>query len=280
MDELNVNEYVDGASQLLESGKSLALQYGLKVVLAIVVLLIGLRVVKAISRSTGRAMEKRSIDPSLRPFLISLIDAILKIVLVISVISMLGVETTSFIAVLGAAGLAIGLALSGTLQNFAGGVLILILKPFKVGDFVEAQGFMGTVSAIQIFATILKTPDNRTIIVPNGPLSTGSVTNFSTEPRRRVDMEFGIGYTDDIDKAKEVLNRLCNEDSRILQDPAPQIVLGTLGASSVDFKVRAWCEAGDYWGIFFDFHEKVKKTFDNEGIGIPFPQMDVHVHNN
>jgi small conductance mechanosensitive channel len=279
MDDLNVDGYVEGASELLETGKNLAMQYGLRVLLAIVVLLIGLRIIKSISRGTGRTMEKRNVDASLRPFLTSLIDVILKVVLVISVISMIGVETTSFIAVLGAAGLAVGLALSGTLQNFAGGVLILILKPFKVGDFIEAQGFMGTVNAIQIFATILKTPDNRTVIVPNGPLSTGSVTNFSTEPRRRVDMEFGIGYTDDIDKAKEVLNRLCKEDERILQDPAPQIVLGTLGDSSVDFKVRAWCEAGNYWGIYFDFHEKVKKTFDKEGIGIPFPQMDVHVHN-
>lgn len=280
MEELNTAEIIDGASQIAETGKSLAMQYGLRVLLAIVVLLIGLRIVKVISRGAGRAMEKRNVDASLRPFLTSLIDVVLKVVLVISVISMIGVETTSFIAVLGAAGLAVGLALSGTLQNFAGGVLILILKPFKVGDFIEAQGFMGTVNMIQIFATILKTPDNRTIIIPNGPLSTGSITNFSTEARRRVDMEFGIGYTDDIDKAKEVLNRLCKEDTRILQDPAPQIVLATLGDSSVDFKVRAWCEAGDYWGIYFDFHEKVKKTFDKEGIGIPFPQMDVHVHNN
>jgi len=274
----DVNEVVEGATELLETGKELAMVYGLRVLLAILVLLIGLRIVKVITRALGRTMDKRNIDSSLKPFLKSLTDTILKIVLVISVISMLGVETTSFIAVLGAAGLAVGLALSGTLQNFAGGVLILILKPFKVGDFIDAQGFMGTVREIQIFATILKTPDNRTVIVPNGPLSTGSVTNFSTEPRRRVDMEFGIGYSDDIDKTKEVLNRLCKEDERILQDPAPQIVLGTLGDSSVDFKVRVWCEADDYWGIYFDFHEKVKKTFDKEGIGIPFPQMDVHLH--
>ncbi len=276
----DVNEVVEGASELVLTGKALAVQYGLRALLAIVVLLIGLRIVKAITNALGRGMEKRNVDASLRPFLKSLTDAILKIVLVISVISMLGVETTSFIAVLGAAGLAVGLALSGTLQNFAGGVLILILKPFKVGDFIEAQGFMGTVNSIQIFATILKTIDNKTIIVPNGPLSTGPVTNFSAEAQRRVDMKFGIGYSDDIDKAKAILNNLAAADARVLTEPAPQIVLSALGDSSVDFTVRLWCNASDYWGIYFDYHENVKKSFDKEGVGIPFPQMDVHVHSN
>lgn len=280
MDELNVNEYVDGASELLVTIKALAIQYGLKVLLAIVVLIVGLRVIKVIVNAISKSLEKRNVDPSLRPFLSSILSVLLKVALVISVISMLGIATTSFVAVLGAAGLAVGLALSGTLQNFAGGVLLLILKPFKVGDFVDAQGYMGTVSEIQIFFTILKTPDNRTIIIPNGPLSTGSLTNFSTEAHRRVDMEFGIGYDDDIDTAKAILNRLIEEETRIFKDPAPQVVLSKLADSSVNFTVRVWSEASDYWGIYFDFHEKVKKAFDKEGVGIPFPQMDVHVHNN
>lgn len=263
-----------------EVAKDLVLSYGLKVIIALIILLIGLRIVKAITNGMRRAMEKRNVDPSLRPFLTSMISVLLKVALVISVISMIGIETTSFIAVLGAAGFALGLALSGTLQNFAGGVIILILKPFKVGDFIDAQGHMGTVKEIQIFSTIMKTPDNKTVIIPNGPLSTGSLTNFSTEPQRRVDMEFGIGYSDDIDLAKSILNRLISEEERALKDPAPQVVLSELADSSVNFKVRIWADAGDYWGLYFDFHEKVKKAFDKEGVGIPFPQMDVHVHNN
>jgi small conductance mechanosensitive channel len=191
---------------------------------------------------------------------------------------MLGVEMTSFIAILGAAGLAVGLALSGTLQNFAGGVMILLFRPFKVGDFIDAQGFMGSVKEIQIFNTILKTPDNKTIIIPNGGLSTSSMTNFSTEPQRRVDWTFGIGYGDDAEKAKAVLKRLCDEDERILKDPEVFIALSALADSSVNFVVRAWVNAPDYWNVFFDMNEKVYKTFAEEGLNIPFPQMDVHVH--
>lgn len=280
MDELNVNEYVDGASELLVTLKALAIQYGLKVVLALVVLIVGLRVIRVIVNAIRKSLEKRNVDPSLRPFLSSILSVLLKVALIISVISMLGIATTSFVAVLGAAGLAVGLALSGTLQNFAGGVLLLVLKPFKVGDFIDAQGYTGTVAEIQIFFTILKTPDNRTIIIPNGPLSTGSLTNFSTEAHRRVDMEFGIGYDDDIDSAKSILNKLIDEDTRIFKDPEPQVVLSKLADSSVNFTVRVWAEAGDYWSIYFDFHENVKKAFDKAGVGIPFPQMDVHVHNN
>jgi small conductance mechanosensitive channel len=193
---------------------------------------------------------------------------------------MIGVEMTSFIAILGAAGLALGLALSGTLQNFAGGIMILIFKPFKVGDFIDAQGFMGSVHQIQIFNTILKTPDNKTIIIPNGGLSTSSMTNYSAEPLRRVDWTFGIGYGDDADKAKAVIQKLCDSDSRILKEPALFVALSELGDSSVNFVVRAWVNAADYWAVFFEMNEKVYKTFDKEGLNIPFPQMDVHVHKN
>lgn len=251
--------------------------YGPKVLLALVVLIVGLWVIKAIVNATGKAMQKRDVDPSLIPFLKGIISALLKVALIVSVISMVGVETTSFVAVIGAAGLAVGLALSGTLQNFAGGVIILILKPFKVGDYLDAQGYAGSVSEIQIFNTVLKTPDNKTVIIPNGPLSTGAMVNYSTEPTRRVDLVFGIGYDDDVNKAKEILMRLLTEDERILKDPAPAVTVGELADSSVNFNVRPWVKAADYWDIYFDMHERVKKTFDAEGISIPYPQMDVHV---
>jgi small conductance mechanosensitive channel len=256
----------------------LAITYGLKILLAVVVLIIGLWIIKAILNAMGKNMEKRDVDPTLRQFLRSLLSMLLKIMLIISVISMLGVEMTSFVAILAAAGLAVGMALSGTLQNFAGGVMLVIFKPFKVGDFIDAQGYMGTVKEIQIFNTILKTPDNKTIIIPNGGLSTSSMTNFSTEPQRRVDFTFGIGYSDDIDKAKKVIEGLIAADDRILKDPAPFIAVSELADSSVNFAVRVWADAANYWGIFFDMTENVKKTFDKEGISIPFPQTDVHVH--
>jgi small conductance mechanosensitive channel len=183
----------------------------------------------------------------------------------------------SFIAILGAAGFAIGMALSGTLQNFAGGVMILIFKPFKKGDFIDAQGYMGTVKDIQIFVTTLTTPDNKTIIIPNGGLSTGSLTNYSIEPSRRVDWTVGFAYGDDYDKARSVVLDILKNDKRILPDPKPFVVLGALADSSVNLTVRAWVKGADYWGVFFDFNENVYKSFAKEGIGIPFPQMDVHI---
>ena len=255
----------------------LAVTKGIQIVIALVVLIIGLWIIKVIVNSLGKMMEKKNTDPSLRPFLKSMASVLLKIMLIISVMGMMGIEMTSFIAVLGAAGLAVGMALSGTLQNFAGGVMLLIFKPFRVGDFIEAQGFMGTVSEIQIFNTILKTPDNKTIIIPNGGLSTGPMTNFSTEKTRRVDFSFGIGYGDDIDKAKSVLEGILAEDARILKDPEPFIAVGELADSSVNFTVRVWVDGADYWGVHFDTIEKVKKAFDKEGISIPFPQTDVHL---
>jgi small conductance mechanosensitive channel len=252
---------------------------GPNLLLAIIVLIFGLWIIKFIVKGVGKGMDRASVDPSLHKFLLSLIGIGLKILLLISVASMLGIATTSFVAVLGAAGLAVGLALQGSLSNFAGGVLILLFKPFKVGDFIDAQGHMGTVHAIQVFNTVLKTPDNKTIIIPNGAISNGSITNFSTEPQRRVDMTFGIGYDDDIKKAKEVLTNLVKNDSRVLQEPAPVIVVSELGDSSVNFAVRAWVNAADYWGLYFDMQENVKTEFDKQGISIPFPQTDVHIYN-
>ena len=245
---------------------------------AIIVLIIGLFIIKKIQGAIKALMLKKNIDASLVPFLLSLTGITMKLVLFISVIGILGVETTSFAAVIGAAGLAIGMALSGTLQNFAGGVMILIFKPFKVGDVVEAQGYTGSVAEIQIFNTIMKTPDNKTIIIPNGGLSTGSMVNYSTEATRRVDWTFGIGYGDSTEKAKEILEKLIAEDSRILKDPTHFIAVAELADSSVNFVVRAWVKAPDYWGVHFDMNEKVYNTFNAEGLNIPFPQMDVHVH--
>lgn len=253
------------------------LQYGPKFLLAIVVLIVGFWIIKKVIGVMDMALTKKDVEITLKRFLESLTSVLLKALLLISVASMVGIETTSFIAIIGAAGLAIGLALQGSLSNFAGGVLLLLFKPYKSGDVIETQGHVGTVYSIQIFTTILKTPDNKTIIIPNGPIANGSIVNYSTEATRRVDMVFGIGYDDDIDKAKGILNRLIDADSRILKDPEPAVLLGELADSSVNFKVRVWVNAADYWGVFFDMHESVKKAFDNEGVSIPYPQQDVHM---
>ena len=263
----------------LEMLYDLGVNYGLKILLAVLTLVIGLWIIRVFLKALGKNMEKRDVDVTLRKFLGSILNMILKILLVITVISMVGIEMTSFVAILAAAGFAIGMALSGTLQNFAGGVMLIMFKPFKAGDFIDAQGFMGTVKEIQIFNTILKTPDNKTIIIPNGGLSTGSMTNFSTEPTRRVDFTFGIGYNDDIDKAKSVLTQLIEGDKRIFTDPAPFIAVSELADSSVNLVVRVWANAADYWGVFFDLTENVKKHFDKEAISIPFPQRDLHIYN-
>ena len=268
----NLQNYTGKAIELL-------MTYGPKLLLAIITLIIGLWIIKLFVKGIGRAMEKGNVEATLHKFLLGLISVILKVMLIISVASMVGIQMTSFIAVLGAAGLAVGLALQGSLQNFAGGVLILFFKPYKIGDFIDASGFMGTVKEIQIFNTILKTVDNKTIIIPNGTLSNASITNFSTEPTRRVDMTFGIGYSDDIIKAKNVLESILKSDNRILNDPAYMIVVSELADSSVNLVVRAWCNSADYWGIYFSMQEKVKLEFDKQGISIPFPQRDVHVYN-
>ena len=252
-------------------------EYGPNLLFAILTLVVGLWIVKFIVNGVRSGLDKSETDKTLRGFVVSLVSVLLKIMVYITALGMLGVEMTSFIAILAAAGLAVGLALSGTLQNFAGGVMILFFKPFKAGHFIDAQGQMGTVKEIQIFVTILTTPDNKTVIIPNGPLATGTMTNFSREPRRRVDWTFGIGYGDDLDKAYEVLKRLLSQDERILNDPEPFMALKELGDSSVDITVRAWVEAADYWGVFFRMNEEVYKTFEKEGLSIPFPQHDVHL---
>jgi len=259
--------------------RELAILYGLDLIFAILTLVVGLWIVKLIMSVVKRGLDRGATDETLKGFIVSFLSILLKIMVYITALGMLGVEMTSFIAILAAAGLAVGLALSGTLQNFAGGVMILFFRPFRTGDFIEAQGHMGSVKEIQIFVTILTTPDNKTVIIPNGPLATESLTNFSRQPTRRVDWTFGIGYGDDLDKAYEVLKRLLSEDSRILEDPEPFMALKELGDSSVDITVRAWVNSADYWGVFFRMNEEVYKTFDKEGLSIPFPQRDVHIFN-
>jgi len=266
--------------QVIENLYTLAARYGIKLVLAIVVLIVGLMVIKWITRAMVKVMKKRNVNESLIPFLKSLANILLKAMLIISVMGMVGIQMTSFIAVLGAAGLAVGLALQGTLQNFAGGVMILLFKPYEVGNFIEAQGFMGTVKEIQIFTTHLLTPDNRKVIIPNSPLATGSITNFSAMPTRRIDFSFGIGYSDDIDKAKAILLKMAEKDERVLKEEnPPSVMVEALADSSVNLKLRIWLKAEDYWDVTFDFTESAKKQFDAANISIPFPQRDVHVYN-
>ncbi|MEL0063501.1 MAG: mechanosensitive ion channel domain-containing protein [Gammaproteobacteria bacterium] len=273
-----VMQEVEDIDKYVDMAVGLAMSYGPKLILAILTLIVGLWIINAFCRGVDKGFEKSSMEPTLRRFLNSLIGVGLKALLLISVASMVGIETTSFIAVLGAAGLAVGLALQGSLANFAGGVLLLIFRPYKVGDFVDAGGHAGTVSSIEIFNTVLKTADNKTIIIPNGAVSSGSITNFSTESTRRVDLVFGIGYDDDMKKAKSILQGLIEADERILKDPAPVIVVSNLGDSAVDITTRSWVNSGDYWGVYFDLVENGKEAFDANGISIPYPQTDVHLH--
>lgn len=255
------------------------LEYGQKLAIGLIILVVGLWLAGAISRAAQKLMAARKFDAALQSFLGSMISIVLKVLVAITALGTLGIEMTSFVAILGAASLAVGMALSGTLQNFAGGVMILIFKPVKVGDVLEAQGYVGSVAEIQIFNTILKTPDNKTIIIPNGGLSTGSMINYSTEATRRVDWTFGIGYGDDAEKAQQVLLQMLNEDERVLKDPAPFVAVSALADSSVNFTVRAWVESANYWPVFFDLNKRVYKEFGQHGLNIPFPQMDVHLHN-
>lgn len=261
-------------SKMIELGISL----GSKLLIALLILVVGRWLVKKIQRLACTIMEKRQVEASLYSFVRSLISITLNFILVITIISVLGIETSSFIALFASAGVAIGMALSGTLQNFAGGVMILLFKPFKVGDTIEALGQSGKVKEIQIFNTLITTPDNKQIIIPNGGLSTGITKNYSKEPTRRVDWEFGIGYGDSYDKAKGVIEKLLASDERVLKEPAWFIALNSLGESSVNIVVRAWVNASDYSDVFFGLNEKVYKTFTEEGLNIPFPQLDVHVH--
>lgn len=263
---------------MLQSLLTIVGQYIPKVIGALLALWIGFRVIKSLGKYIDKIMEKKEIDVSLRKFLSILFSITLKVMLIVSVISMLGVETTSFVAILGASGLAVGLALQGSLANFAGGVLLLINKPFVVGDYIQVNGLSGTVDSISIIYTVLKTPDNKTIVIPNGNVSNNSLTNFSTEKQRRLDLTIGIGYDDDIKQAREIIKKVIDADNRVLNEPAPVIAVAELGDSSVNFTVRMWCNSADYFTLMWDMLENIKITFDNEGINIPYPQTDVHLY--
>ena len=266
------------ASSLLAKVYELLTVYGIKVLAAVAIFIVGRWVAKGIANLIKKMMIKSNTDETLVKFVGSLSYIALLAFVVIAALNQLGIQTTSFIAVLGAAGLAIGLALQGSLGNFAAGVLMIIFKPFKVGDFIEGAGVAGTVEEIQIFTTQLKTPDNKTIIVPNAKMTGDNITNYTMKGTRRVDFVFGIGYEDDIDKARKVIEGIIAEDNRVLKDPAPMVALSELADSSVNFVARAWTSADDYWGFYFDTTERVKKQFDAEGISIPYPQRDVHVY--
>ncbi len=250
---------------------------GFRIALAIAILVIGFWIAKAMGRAVERILISRKADQSLIGFMRSLTSIGLKALVVVTAISQLGVEMTSFVALLGAAGLAIGMAFSGTLSNFAGGVMILLFKPFKVGDYVHMQGEEGSVKEVLIFNTILTTLDNKVIILANGAVANGTITNFTKAKKRRVDWEFGIAYGDDLKQAKLLLSRFMDEDSRILKDEGNFIGLGALGDSSVNITVRAWVETEDYWNVFFAMNERVYNQFGAAGLSIPFPQMDVHL---
>lgn len=265
----------DAISQIASSLVHFAFRLGI----AILVFIIGKFLIKRLHRWVKNIMSRKGTDASLTSFTLSLLKITLYFILIITIVGILGMETSSFMALFASAGVAIGLALSGTLQNFAGGVLILLLKPYKVGDFIEAQGFSGTVKEIQIFNTIINTPDNKAIIIPNGPLSTSSINNYSLEGRRRVDWTVGVAYGTGFSHARSVILDILKEFPAIYDEPAPAVFLSELADSSVNLTVRAWCDVANYWDVFFNVNEKIYEQLPKNGIEFPFPQMDVHLSN-
>ncbi|MEQ9823686.1 MAG: mechanosensitive ion channel domain-containing protein [Puniceicoccaceae bacterium] len=251
--------------------------YGIKIILAIVLFLVGKRIASWLSKMTKNALTKGHMDPTLVSFVGNIVNALLLAAVVIAVLDVVGIQTTSLVAVIGAAGLAIGLALQGSLANFASGVMLIIFRPFRQGDFITAGGESGIVEEVTLFTTSMRTPDNKAIIIPNAAITSGSITNFSAKPTRRVDLVYGVSYNDDLKKVKEVIWDVLNADERILKDPAPTVGLLELADSSVNFAVRPWVNASDYWAVYFDLNETIKLRFDQEGISIPFPQRDVHL---
>ncbi|TAA45781.1 mechanosensitive ion channel family protein [Corallincola spongiicola] len=276
--EQSMDQGVTLLTTLTEKAIEVAVLYGPKLLLAIVVLFVGLSVIKGILKVMDAAIGRAKVEPTLASFLHSITSVILKTILIIIFASMIGVETASLIAMLGAAGLAIGLALQGSLANFAGGVLILLFKPFKAGDVIDAQGFVGRVKEIQIFNTIMLTMDNQKVVIPNGMLSNGCVKNLFSESTRRVDLTFGISYQDDIAQAKGILDALAIEDERVLTDPGHEVYVSAHADSSVNLLLRVWVKSDDYWAVHFGLIEQVKLAFDKENVTIPFPQRDVHLH--
>ncbi|MDA8735660.1 mechanosensitive ion channel [Porticoccaceae bacterium] len=263
----------------IEMLQELAMLYGVQLILALAIFIVGKWVVKRIASIVQRILAKNNVDPAIEHFVSSLVSWTLLFFVVIASLGQLEIQTASFVAILGAAGLAVGLALQGSLANFAAGVLILIFRPFKVGDFIEVAGVSGVVQKIQIFTTELHSPDNKKIIVPNGGVISGNITNYSANETRRVDMVFGIGYSDDIDAAKAVLQSVVASEPRVLGVPAPTIAVVELADSSVNLVCRPWVNTADYWDVYFNITEAAKKALDAQGISIPFPQRDIHIHN-
>lgn len=271
-----IKSHIMDTQKYLDKAIELAIAYGPKVVLAIVVLVVGLFIIKRLTRVFKKTMKKRGVDPAIANFAAPLIDILLKVLLIISVASMVGIATTSFVAVIGAMGLAVGLALQGSLANFAGGVLILLFKPFRIGDIITAQGYTGNVEEISIFVTKLVTPQNRQVILPNGPLAGGSIVNLTAKNYIRVDITIGIGYGENIKAAREVLMKVMEEHPTVLEDPAPSVNVGELGDSSVNLLLLPYAKTADYWDVYFNIQEKGKLALDAAGIEIPFPQRVIH----
>lgn len=263
--------------EIMVTLQSLLAVYGLKIIAAILIIVIGRFVAGLLKKLISRLLRKSNVEETLVSFIASLSYVAMMAFIIIAALGRLGIQTASFVAVVGAAGLAVGLAMQGSLSNFAAGVLMIIFKPYKVGDFVEAAGATGVVQEIGIFTSIIKTPDNKKIIVPNSKVTSDNIVNYTANDQRRVDIVAGVSYSDDLDKVRSVLEQILSEDERILNDPAPMIAVAELGDSSVNFTVRSWVKTEDYWNVFFATQEKIKKRFDEEGISIPFPQQDVHL---
>lgn len=266
-------------SNLFNQLTELLSSFGISFFIALCILIIGRQAIKIIIKIISSALERSNTEDTVRIFVTNLLNTLLMIVVFIAAINQLGIQTTSIIAVLGAAGLAIGLALQGSLSNFAAGILIVIYRPYKVGDYIQADNHLGTVDDIQIFSTVLRTPDNKIVVVPNGSIMNGSIVNFSHQKERRIDIVIGCSYDDDIDKVKEVLADVLSKDERILKEPKPRIALSELADSSVNFIVRPWVKNSEYLDVLYSLLEEIKKRFDQEGISIPYPQSDVHIHN-
>ncbi len=258
--------------------KELAILYGLQILAALAIFIIGRWIAKGLRSVFRRLLQRAEVEPTISSFVSNFAYYGLLVFVILAALSRLGIQTASIIAVIGAAGLAVGLALQGSLANFAAGLLIILFRPFQVGHYVEAAGVSGTVEEINIFTTHLKTPDNKAVIVPNSKITSDNIVNYSAKETRRVDLVFGVGYEDDVAKVREILQQVIEADDRIFKDPEPFIVVNELGASSVDFAVKVWTNTDDYWSVYFDLKEKVKLAFDDNGITIPFPQRDVHVY--
>jgi small conductance mechanosensitive channel len=280
MNEVKIPGFDMDWTTIIHGFQSQGIELGLNLLAAIVIFYVGRTVARVLTRGVRKLMEAQSIDPILISFVTSLTQWALMAFVIIAAITKLGVQTASLVALIGAAGLAVGLALQGSLANFAAGVLIVLFRPYKVGDWIEAASVSGTVSHVQVLTTILITADNKQIIIPNAQIMNSIITNYNANDTRRIDMEVGVSYADDIDKVRRTINALVNADSRILQEPACQIVVSGLGESSVDFAIRPWVNSKDYWAVRFALTEAIKKRFDDEGISIPFPQRDVHLYQN